>query len=85
MFIANKIINTTDKVFHKGDVIPEEFVSDHLKQIGAVLFKADPKVEKKLVKVKDVKPTPIKPHVDEKPAETEILTEDSSKVEVTKE
>lgn len=85
MFIANKIINTTDKVFHKGDVIPEEFVSDHLKQIGAVLFKVDPKVEKK--PVKEVKPTSIKPHVDEKPKaeNAEILTEDSSKVEVVKE
>ena len=72
MFIANKNITTVDKIFYKGQVIPEKYVSDYMKQIGAVLFKKDDK------KVEVKKDAEVKK--DLKPKKEEILIDESSKV-----
>ena len=60
------------------------YVSDHMKLTGAVLFREDPQPKAKAPrKLEQIKSEPLKPHTDDK--KVEILTEDSSKVEIVKE
>ena len=84
MYVANKNINTLIRTFHKGEIVPTEYVSDHMKLTGAVLFREDPQPKAKAPrKLEQIKSEPLKPHTDDK--KVEILTEDSSKVEIVKE
>lgn len=77
MYIATKNITTDDKIIFKGQEVPEKFISPHLIQIGAVVRK---EVTPEASEIKDAKP-----HKTEKKEKPQILTEDSSKVEIVKE
>lgn len=85
MFIANKIIYGDNTIYYKGQQVPEDIVSDHLIQIGAIVNKEDKKhieEDKKPEPVNNIKPNPVRQKVERKP---KILVEDSSKVEIVKE
>lgn len=77
MYVATKNINTEDKIIFKGQEVPEKYVSAHLIQIGAVVKKETKPLSPE---IKDAKPTKV-----EKKEKPQILTEDSSKVEIVKE
>lgn len=70
-----------DRQFKTGDVVPDSIVSDRLKSLGLVGFKADEvkrKVESTKSKVETIKPK-------KKHKLDEVLIDESSKVEVSKE
>ena len=70
-----------DRQFKTGDVVPDSIVSDRLKSLGLVEFKADEvkrKVESTKSKVETIKPK-------KKHKLDEVLIDESSKVEVSKE
>ena len=70
-----------DRQFKTGDVVPDSIVSDRLKSLDLVGFKADEvkrKVESTKSKVETIKPK-------KKHKLDEVLIDESSKVEVSKE
>ena len=70
-----------DRQFKTGDVVPDSIVSDRLKSLGLVGIKADEvkrKVESTKSKVETIKPK-------KKHKLDEVLIDESSKVEVSKE
>ena len=74
MYFAKQDFFFGDRQFKIGDVVPDDIVSDRLKDLGIIGFKADeakPKVE--TIKSK------------KKPKHDEVLIDESSKVEVSKE
>lgn len=81
MYFAKQDFFFGDRQFKTGDVVPDSIVSDRLKDLGIIGFKADetkPKVESTKPKVETVKPK-------KKPKHDEVLIDESSKVEVSKE
>ena len=81
MYFAKQDFFFGDRQFKIGDVVPDSIVSDRLKSLGLVGFKADevkPKVESTKSKVETIKPK-------KKPKHDEVLIDESSKVEVSKE
>lgn len=84
MYIAkiNTIINYTN--FNAGDVVPDLYVSERLVENGVVKFVPNPEKEIK----EDVKPVNSaksfkKSKKQEKSEKKEILTENSSDIEIT--
>lgn len=75
MYIAkiDTVINYVN--FNKGDVVPNAFVTERLKEIGVLEFAPDPKPEIKEIK-EDFKPF-------KKSKKKEILTEDTAEVEIS--
>ena len=81
MYFAKQDFFVGDRQFKTGDVVPDGIVSDRLKDLGIIGFKADevkPKVESAKPKVESTKPK-------KKHKLDEILIDESSKVEVSKE
>ena len=81
MYFAKQDFFFGDRQFKTGDVVPDGIVSDRLKDLGIIGFKADevkPKVESTKPKVETIK-SKKKHKLDE------ILIDESSKVEVSKE
>lgn len=81
MYFAKQDFFFGDRQFKTGDVVPDGIVSDRLKDLGIIGFKADevkPKVEPTKPKVETIK-SKKKHKLDE------ILIDESSKVEVSKE
>ena len=81
MYFAKQDFFFGDRQFKTGDVVPDSIVSDRLKDLGIIGFKADevkPKVESTKPKVETIK-SKKKHKLDE------ILIDESSKVEVSKE
>ena len=81
MYFAKQDFFFGDRQFKTGDVVPDSIVSDRLKDLGIIGFKADevkPKVESAKPKVETIKPK-------KKHKLDEILIDESSKVEVSKE
>ena len=81
MYFAKQDFFFGDRQFKTGDVVPDNIVSDRLKDLGIIGFKADevkPKVESTKSKVETTK-SKKKHKLDE------ILIDESSKVEVSKE
>ena len=81
MYFAKQDFFFGDRQFKTGDVVPDSIVSDRLKDLGIIGFKADevkPKVESTKPKVETIKPK-------KKPKHDEVLIDESSKVEVSKE
>ena len=81
MYFAKQDFFFGDRQFKTGDVVPDSIVSDRLKDLGIIGFKADevkPKVESTKSKVETIK-SKKKHKLDE------ILIDESSKVEVSKE
>lgn len=81
MYFAKQDFFFGDRQFKTGDVVPDGIVSDRLKDLGIIGFKADevkPKVESTKSKVETIK-SKKKHKLDE------ILIDESSKVEVSKE
>ena len=81
MYFAKQDFFFGDRQFKTGDVVPESIVSDRLKDLGIIGFKADevkPKVESTKPKAETTK-SKKKHKLDE------ILIDESSKVEVSKE
>ena len=81
MYFAKQDFFFGDRLFKTGDVVPDGIVSDRLKDLGIIGFKADevkPKVEPTKPKVETIK-SKKKHKLDE------ILIDESSKVEVSKE
>lgn len=81
MYFAKQDFFFGDRQFKTGDVVPDSIVSDRLKDLGIIGFKADevkPKVESSKPKVETIKPK-------KKPKHDEVLIDESSKVEVSKE
>lgn len=81
MYFAKQDFFFGDRQFKTGDVVPDSIVSDRLKDLGIIGFKADevkPKVEPTKPKVETIK-SKKKHKLDE------ILIDESSKVEVSKE
>lgn len=81
MYFAKQDFFFGDRQFKTGDVVPDSIVSDRLKDLGIIGFKADevkPKVESTKSKVETTKSK-------KKPKHDEVLIDESSKVEVSKE
>ena len=81
MYFAKQDFFFGDRQFKTGDVVPDGIVSDRLKDLGIIGFKADevkPKVESVKHKVETIKPK-------KKHKLDEVLIDESSKVEVSKE
>ena len=81
MYFAKQDFFFGDRQFKTGDVVPDSIVSDRLKDLGIIGFKADevkPKVEPAKPKAETTK-SKKKHKLDE------ILIDESSKVEVSKE
>ena len=81
MYFAKQDFFFGDRQFKTGDVVPDGIVSDRLKDLGIIGFKADevkPKVESTKPKAETIK-SKKKHKLDE------ILIDESSKVEVSKE
>lgn len=81
MYFAKQDFFFGDRQFKTGDVVPDSIVSDRLKDLGIIGFKADevkPKVESTKSKVETIK-SKKKHKLDE------VLIDESSKVEVSKE
>ena len=81
MYFAKQDFFFGDRQFKTGDVVPDSIVSDRLKDLGIIGFKADevkPKVESTKHKVETIK-SKKKHKLDE------VLIDESSKVEVSKE
>ena len=81
MYFAKQDFFFGDRQFKTGDVVPDSIVSDRLKDLGIIGFKADevkPKAESAKSKVETTK-SKKKHKLDE------ILIDESSKVEVSKE
>ena len=81
MYFAKQDFFFGDRQFKTGDVVPDGIVSDRLKDLGIIGFKADevkPKVESAKHKVETIKPK-------KKHKLDEVLIDESSKVEVSKE
>ena len=81
MYFAKQDFFFGDRQFKTGDVVPDGIVSDRLKDLGIIGFKADevkPKVESVKPKVETIK-SKKKHKLDE------VLIDESSKVEVSKE
>lgn len=81
MYFAKQDFFFGDRQFKTGDVVPDSIVSDRLKDLGIIGFKADevkPKVESTKPKVETIK-SKKKHKLDE------VLIDESSKVEVSKE
>ena len=81
MYFAKQDFFFGDRQFKTGDVVPDGIVSDRLKDLGIIGFKADevkPKVESTKSKVETIKPK-------KKHKLDEVLIDESSKVEVSKE
>lgn len=81
MYFAKQDFFFGDRQFKTGDVVPDGIVSDRLKDLGIIGFKADevkPKVESVKPKAETIK-SKKKHKLDE------ILIDESSKVEVSKE
>ena len=81
MYFAKQDFFFGDRQFKTGDVVPDGIVSDRLKDLGIIGFKADevkPKVESTKSKVETIK-SKKKHKLDE------VLIDESSKVEVSKE
>ena len=81
MYFAKQDFFFGDRQFKTGDVVPDSIVSDRLKDLGIIGFKADevkPKVESTKPKAETIK-SKKKHKLDE------ILIYESSKVEVSKE
>ena len=81
MYFAKQDFFFGDRQFKTGEVVPDGIVSDRLKDLGIIGFKADevkPKVESTKPKVETIK-SKKKHKLDE------ILIDESSKVEVSKE
>lgn len=81
MYFAKQDFFFGDRWFKEGDVVPDSIASDRLKRLGLVGFKADevkPKVEALKPKIETIKPK-------KKPKLDEVLVDESSKVEVSKE
>ena len=81
MYFAKQDFFFGDRQFKTGDVVPDSIISDRLKDLGIIGFKADevkPKVESTKSKVETIKSK-------KKPKLNEILIDESSKVEVSKE
>ena len=81
MYFAKQDFFFGDWQFKTGDVVPDGIVSDRLKDLGIIGFKADevkPKVESTKHKVETIK-SKKKHKLDE------VLIDESSKVEVSKE
>ena len=81
MYFAKLDFFFGDRQFKTGDVVPDSIVSDSLKDLGIIGFKADevkPKVESTKPKAETIK-SKKKHKLDE------ILIDESSKVEVSKE
>ena len=81
MYFAKQDFFFGDRQFKTGDVVPDSIVSDRLKSLGLVGFKADEvkrKVESTKSKVETIKPK-------KKHKLDEVLIDESSKVEVSKE
>ena len=81
MYFAKQDFFFGDRQFKTGDVVPDSIVSDRLKDLGIIGFKADevkPKVESAKSKVETTK-SKKKHKLDE------VLIDESSKVEVSKE
>ena len=81
MYFAKQDFFFGDRQFKIGDVVPDSIVSDRLKSLGLVGFKAD-EVKRKVESTKSkVETTKSK----KKPKLDEVLIDESSKVEVSKE
>ena len=81
MYFAKQDLFFGDRQFKMGDVVSDSIVSDRLKDLGIIGFKADevkPKVESTKPKAETIK-SKKKHKLDE------ILIDESSKVEVSKE
>ena len=81
MYFAKQDFFFGDRQFKTGDVVPDSIVSDRLKDLGIIGFKADevkPKVESPKPKAETIKSK-------KKPKLNEVLIDESSKVEVSKE
>ena len=81
MYFAKQDFFFGDRQFKTGDVVPDSIVSDRLKDLGIIGFKADevkPKAESTKPKAETIK-SKKKHKLDE------ILIDESSKVEVSKE
>ena len=81
MYFAKQDFFFGDRQFKIGDVVPDSIVSDRLKDLGIIGFKAD-EVKRKVESTKSkVETTKSK----KKPKLDEVLIDESSKVEVSKE
>ena len=81
MYFAKQDFFFGDRQFKIGDVVPDGIVSDRLKSLGIIGFKAD-EVKRKVESTKSkVETTKSK----KKPKLDEVLIDESSKVEVSKE
>ena len=81
MYFAKQDFFFGDRQFKTGDVVPDSIVSDRLKDLGIIGFKAD-EVKRKVESTKSkVETTKSK----KKPKLDEVLIDESSKVEVSKE
>ena len=81
MYFAKQDFFFGDRQFKIGDVVPDGIVSDRLKSLGIIGFKAD-EVKRKVESTKSkVETTKSK----KKPKLNEVLIDESSKVEVSKE
>ena len=81
MYFAKQDFFFGDRQFKIGDVVPDSIVSDRLKDLGMIGFKAD-EVKRKVESTKSkVETTKSK----KKPKLDEVLIDESSKVEVSKE
>ena len=88
MYFAKQDFFFGDRQFKTGDVVPDGIVSDRLKDLGIIGFKADevkPKVESTKPKVESTKPKAETIKSKKKHKLDEILIDESSKVEVSKE
>lgn len=89
MYIAkiDTIINYMN--FNAGDVVPDLYVSERLVDNGVLKFVPNPEPVKEIKEIKESsksfkKSKKVKEEVKEEPKQ-EILTEDSSNVEITEE
>lgn len=73
MYFAKQDFFFGDRQFKEGDVVPDNIASNRLKDLGVVGFKDEPEP-----KVETVKPK-------KKSKQDQILVDESSKVEVSKE
>ena len=81
MYFAKQDFFFGDRQFKTGDAVPDSIVSDRLKDLGIIGFKAD-EVKRKVESTKSkVETTKSK----KKPKLDEVLIDESSKVEVSKE
>ena len=93
MYVANKNIYTNNKIYFKGETVPDDLINEHLTKTGAVFIKG--KSEKaNTTEINEAKVKKHEKHVEEQKVEDakvkaentkkEILTENSSNVDVVK-